>query len=113
MDWQRRSSIIILTLIGTQLALTAGGTIWPGHEMRRNLYRSQADCERDYSAAECQPTAGGGGSAFYHGPYYYSDRGYARAATDPGPGRAGLAATVETSMRGGFGKIGRAFARVG
>jgi hypothetical protein len=90
--------------------------------MRRNLYPDRGACERDYSSYQCEQssssntsTSGGGhgGSGGYRGPYYYADRNSVAARSDPGTGRTGQITHTETSMRGGFGSIGRALSRGG
>jgi hypothetical protein len=83
--------------------------------MRRNLYPDRGACERDYSAQQCESrsssssNSGGHGGSGYHGPYYYADRNSVGARGDPGTGRTGQVTATQSSMRGGFGSIGRAF----
>lgn len=119
MDSQKRSNIVVLTLIGVPFGMVALADAFPGHEMRRNLYPDRAACERDYSAAQCEPrssgSSGSGGSGSgggYHGPYYSANRS-AATASDPGAGRTGQVTRTETSVRGGFGGFGRAVRAVG
>lgn len=105
---RRRSNIVILSLIGAAGVLVGGANAFPGTEMRRNLYASRADCERDCPPSQCEQTSsspGGGGG--YRGPVYAADRSSAAAHGDPGTGRTGFHAAVETSYRGGFGTFGR------
>ena len=115
MEPRKRSSAILLTLIGVPLGAVVLADAFPGQEVRRNLYSDRAACERDYTAQQCQPSSSGGSSSSgghggggYHGPYYAADR-TAASAGDPGPGRSGQFARSETSVRGGFGAFGRAF----
>lgn len=117
MAMSRRSKVVGLTLVGLPLGAVALATALPQDQMRR-LYPDRGSCERDYSLSQCEPSSGsssssggghGGGSSGYHGPYYYADRNSTAARTDPGTGRTGQITTTQTSMRGGFGSIGRAF----
>ena len=113
----RRSKVVGLTLVGLPLGAVALATALPQEQMRRNLYPDKASCERDYSAQQCEQSSGrsGGGSGArssgggYHGPYYYADRNSVAARSDSGSGRTGQVTATQTSMRGGFGSIGRAF----
>ena len=120
MAMNRRSKVVGLTLVGLPLGAVALATALPQEQMRRNLYPDRASCERDYSSYQCEPSSGsgghGGGGSYssgtgggYHGPYYHADRNSAAARTDPGSGRTGRVTVTESSMRGGFGSIGRAF----
>jgi hypothetical protein len=122
MDSQRRSTIVGLTLIGLPVGVVALASVMPaGQEMRRNLYPDRAVCERDYSPTQCEARAtgaGGGsggssGAGFWHGPYYYANRGISEARSDPGAGRTGQITRTEISTRGGFGAFGRAMRAVG
>lgn len=112
MALSRRSKVVGLTLVGLPLGAVAVATALPQDQMRRNLYPDRGACERDYSAQQCESSStssgrrSGGG---YHGPYYYADRNAAAAKSDPGAGRTGQITRTESSMRGGFGSIGRAF----
>jgi hypothetical protein len=94
---RRRSLAVKLSLAGAVLVgsglvmpLLAGG--------QRNYYIDRESCERDYSPSQCQAPRSAGGR--WYGPSYGTGAG-----TDPGPGRAGTAAGVE-SLRGGFGGTG-------
>jgi hypothetical protein len=107
MDPQRRSSIVMLTVIGLPLGTGVLAAAMPGQEMRRNLYPDRAACERDYSPGQCEQHTGGSGTgAGFHGPYYFANRSVAEARSDPGLGRTGQIAATETSIRGGFGHFG-------
>jgi len=108
MDPQKRSQIVILTLIGLPAAVAIAAPLIPqGQEVRRNLYPDRAACERDYSPQHCQQGTGSAYSGF-HGPYYYTNRAAPQAGSDPGPGRIAAPKAVEISTRGGFGAFGRA-----
>jgi hypothetical protein len=112
MALSRRSKVVGLTLVGLPLGAVAVATALPQDQMRRNLYPDRGACERDYSTQQCESgstssSSGHGGG--YHGPYYYADRNSAAARSDPGTGRTGQITHTQTSMRGGFGSIGRAF----
>lgn len=108
MDPKKRSSIVLLTLVGLPTAVLMAEPLIPqSQEMRRNLYPDLAACERDYTPQQCQPGSGTSGGG-YHGPYYYGNRSAPQAQSDPGPGRTGAAHPVEVSARGGFGAFGRA-----
>jgi hypothetical protein len=115
---KRRSNIVSLTVLGLfSTVFIADKAIPAATEMRRNIYASRADCERDYSPSQCQADGGssssGGSGGGYHGPYYTASRSSAPAG-DPGPGRTGtIRASYETSYRGGFGAIGRTIHAVG
>jgi hypothetical protein len=116
MATSRRSKVVGLTLVGLPLGAVALATVLPQEQMRRNLYPDRAACERDYNAQQCEPSSGSSGSGGhggggYHGPYYSADRNSVAARGDPGSGRTGQITRTETSMRGGFGSIGRAFSR--
>jgi hypothetical protein len=104
----RRSTIVNVTLVGL-VGGVAIGSVLPvsGAEMRRNLYGDRAACERDYSPSQCEANSSTGGGGGYHGPYYSATRNTV-TASDPGPGRTGAPASVQTSVRGGFGSFGRA-----
>jgi hypothetical protein len=113
----RRSGIVLLSL---PLAVVAVAPLIPeGQQMRRNVYADRASCERDYSPPQCEQSGPGPGGSFgyagggWHGPYYAANRPAPGTAADPGPGRIGLASSVETSVRGGFGAFGRAMHAVG
>jgi uncharacterized protein YgiB involved in biofilm formation len=115
MDADRRRSLIVnLTLVGVAGAFVFGPMLPEGKEVRHNEYNSLSDCARDYSPAQCAPSSSGGGSGggyWWRGPTYFANRTLPEAQADPGPGRAGLAVRTESSMRGGFGRVGR-FLRV-
>jgi hypothetical protein len=54
MDPQKRSNIVLLTLVGLPFGAMALGSVMPaGQEMRRNLYPDRSACVRDYSAQQC------------------------------------------------------------
>jgi hypothetical protein len=120
MDPDRRRSLMVnLSVLGIASAI-AIPYLPAGAEFRRNLYRDRESCMRDYSADQCegpQNSAGSGGSAHgggvWRGPRYYSDRSLPEARSDPGAGRFGLSSGNETSIRGGFGRVGRALRAVG
>ena len=118
MDPQKRSQIVVLTLLGLPMGAIALADAFPAHEMKRNLYPDQASCVRDYSPQQCEQNTGstassspysrmGGG---WHGPYYYADRTSSYARSDPGIGRTGQISSTQVSMRRGFGSFGRASA---
>ena len=113
MALSRRSKVVGLTLVGLPLGAVPLATALPQDQMRRNLYPDRGACERDYSAQQCQSSSSSSGSSHggggYHGPYYYADRNSVAARSDPGTGRTGQVTLTQTSMRGGFGSIGRAF----
>ena len=114
MDQQKRSNIVLLSLLGVPLGGIMLANAFPGEELRRNLYSDRGACERDYTPQQCQPSGGSGSSVTgWHGPYYYANRNAAGATSDPGPGRSGGPAAIETSTRGGFGSFGRAAGRAG
>src|SRR3954454_8332263 len=113
----RRSTAVVLTLVGLPVGAIALADAFPGQEMRRNLYPDRGACERDYSTRQCEPSTGGGSSSSgsgghggggYRGPYY-SASSSAAAYGDPGSSPRGQVTRTETSMRGGFGALGRAF----
>ena len=110
MEPRRRSNFVTLSLIGLPLGAVALANAFPGQLMRRNLYADRATCERDYSPQQCQQGSNAGTAyrGYWHGPYYYSDRGAPGARSDPGIGRTGYFVPTETSVRGGFGRFGRA-----
>lgn len=107
--WERRRSrIVLLTMLGLSGAMIATQFLPECKEVRRDLHGDRESCERDYTPAQCE--RGGGGSTGvgrWRGPEYYTDRSAPEALRDPGPGRAGLANGHETSLRCGFGRIGR------
>ena len=113
----RRSKTVMLSVLGLVATVAIADKAIPqGTDMRRNLYASRADCERDYPPSQCEAHNSGGsgsggghgGGGSYHGPYYNANRNTA-AAGDSGPGRTGTARiSYETSYRGGFGAFGRA-----
>jgi len=112
MDSRKRSQIVALTVIGLPVFAIALAEAFPAQEMRRNLYRDHAACERDYSPEQCSShglgLGGSGSSGGWCGPYYHANRSLPEARSDPGPGRTGQAIRTETSMRRGFGSFGRA-----
>ena len=115
-DNNRRSNIVWLSVLGLVSTVAIADKAIPQPvEMRRNVYASRTDCERDYPPSQCQSQSsggGGGGGGGFHGPYYSTSRSSA-AADDPGPGRNAAPRTYETSYRGGFGAFGRAIHAVG
>jgi hypothetical protein len=119
MDPDRRRSLMVnLTVLGIAGAI-AVPHLPAGAELRRNVYRDRESCIRDYSADACEApqssarSDGFGHGGFWRGPRYYSDRSLAEARADPGAGRIGLSSGTETSIRGGFGRVGRALRAVG
>lgn len=116
----RRSKVVNLTLLGLVGVVIAAPHIPEGKTVRRNVYGNREHCERDYSPSQCEPNGGGGSGgsggrhySYWRGPEYYEDRRLPEASRDPGPGRVGLSNSVETSTRGGFGRVGRALRAVG
>lgn len=75
----------------------------------RNVYRSRADCLRDYADRYCEPGPRGG----YYGAYFWAGGGRGAPANDPGPGatatdgKSAAAATTTAPTRGGIGGTGR------
>jgi hypothetical protein len=112
MHSRKRSQIVALTVIGLPVGAIALAEAFPAQEMRRNLYRDHAACERDYSPEQCSShgvgLGGSGSSGGWCGPYYHANRSLPETRSDPGPGRTGQAIRTETSMRRGFGSFGRA-----
>lgn len=107
-DDRRRSLIVPLTVLGLTSAFAAGPYLPQGKEVRRNIYQDRQSCERDYSPTQCESGQGGSsGGGGWFGPRYYVDRSQPEAKSDPGPGRYGLTTKSETSIRGGFGRVGR------
>jgi hypothetical protein len=111
---RRRSLLVNLTALGV-----AGAVAVPylpqGNELRRNVYADRESCVRDYSPDQCEPPSSSSavGHGSWRGPGYYSDRSLPEAKADPGAGRIGLSGGTETSVRGGFGRIGQALRAVG
>jgi hypothetical protein len=119
MDPDRRRSLMVnLSALGIASAM-AMPYLPAGAESRRNLYRDRESCIRDYSPDQCEGprnstgSGGGGVGGPWRGPRYYSDRSLPEARADPGAGRFGLSSGVETSLRGGFGRLGRGLRAVG
>ena len=119
MDPDRRRSLMVnLSALGIASAV-AMPYLPAGAEFRRNLYRDRESCIRDYSADQCEAprnSTGSGGVGVgspWRGPRYYSDRSLPEARADPGAGRFGLSSGAETSIRGGFGRLGRGLRAVG
>jgi hypothetical protein len=119
MDPDRRRSLMVnLSVLGIASAV-ALPYLPAGAEFRRNVYRDRESCIRDYSADQCAAPRNNTGSGSFgsggvwRGPRYYSDRSLPEARSDPGAGRFGLSSSVETSIRGGFGRIGRGLRAVG
>jgi hypothetical protein len=107
-----RSENLPWIALGSVVAIMA---MWrfasPPPQERQNTYASQAACERDYEARQCQPSSRGGG--VYFGPYYTG--AYANGS-DPGPGRTAengrsqaASGTHNVAARGGFGSTGRGY----
>jgi hypothetical protein len=108
----RRSQWVGWVWVGLAGAYVALPLIPEGKTYRQNVYSDWSDCEADYSRQQCQQdnsSSSPGGRVYFVGPSYAADRNNA-AANDPGPGRSGVTRTFKTSVRGGFGAIGR-FAR--
>jgi hypothetical protein len=120
MDPDRRRSLMVnLSVLGIASAI-AIPYLPAGADFRRNVYRDRESCIRDYSADQCEAprnssgSGGGGvGGGSWRGPRYYADRSLPEARADPGAGRFGLSSGIETSVRGGFGRVGRALRAVG
>jgi hypothetical protein len=118
---RRRSWIVGLTLLGLYGTVAAAPLFPAGRTMKRNLYASRAECERDYTPSQCEDSGGGhggggggsGGSGRWRGPEYNSDRSLPEARSDPGPGRTGISHPFTTSVRGGFGRFGAAMRAIG
>jgi hypothetical protein len=116
---RRRSWIVTLTLLGLWGTVMAAPLLPQGKSIRRNLYGTREDCERDYAPSQCEATGGGGGagagigSGSWRGPGYYADRTLPEARSDPGAGRSGVIRPVETSVRGGFGRFGSVMRAIG
>jgi hypothetical protein len=105
----RKTGQVLLVTMGLAIAVPM---LWRGQPMQRNQYRTQADCERDYAAARCEPDDTYYGR--YHGPWYAEDP----AKRQPGDAgrhegrRSALADSggyvgVEHGVKGGFGSTGR------
>ena len=110
---QRRSSVVMLTLIGLPLGVMGIAHAIPdAQEMRRNLYADRAACERDYTPQQCEARSASSGGG-WHGPFYLVSHLAPGRAGDPGPGRGGTIIGTETSMRGGFGHFGHAMRAIG
>ena len=100
----RRSSASISLVLVSAAALTACGGNTTA--MRRDLYKSLADCEQEWGVGtvQCEPSAAGHGSAngmagHYRGPYY-------RGARFGESIRAGSRAVSSSVVaRGGFGAL--------
>lgn len=87
-------------LIGT----TAAYTYTSRHESAtRDVYRTAADCQRDWGDPQsCERVSSGPQTGYYYGPTY----GYGRYHDEgmPHPARAGTHAIATTHVpRGGFG----------
>lgn len=104
---RRRSRAIRLTLVGGAggLAAIVGGCS-QSDSFHRNLYRSEADCARDYSATMCE-TRGAKSQDGHLGPVFRMVGGRPRACTssDPGPGPTWNTRRIDVQAvpRGGFG----------
>jgi uncharacterized protein YgiB involved in biofilm formation len=99
---RRRSAAITLVLAGT---ITGCG----GPEPQRDVYRTLAECQRDWAAAQqCQPARDDHYSNAYYGPQYYAS---AFPDGSPRPNRNAMA-TVRVS-RGGFGSSSHSFSSGG
>ena len=71
MRLRRSPSSITLVLIGTAALNGCGGE----ETARRDVYRSQLDCQRDWGATPggCEPVRSGAHSGYYYGPRYRDD----------------------------------------
>jgi hypothetical protein len=114
------SQVVGLTLVA--LGGGVAGCDSPDDDVRRNQYKTQAECIADYSERECEPQARSGGGFFFLGPMYRGNwrsqpaGAYARGG---GPGKAALAspdgvvAQPTQTRRGGFGTTGRSYSSRG
>lgn len=71
--------ILHLVLIGTATTTLNACSPSPAdtrQPMSRARYASLQDCQKDWgSPQDCEAVQGGGGAAYYHGPYYSSGTG--------------------------------------
>ena len=101
---RRSTATLTLVLIGAA-ALQACGR--DQETATRDVYRSRADCQRDWGddPQKCEAAGPGAHSGFFYGPLLYGlTRGAGSAANNTGAPRPGTNAVGTTQItRGGFG----------
>jgi hypothetical protein len=123
---RRLTKIVVLTLLGAGGAFVAWDFFKPESEpaeesMQREGYLTKADCERNYTPAECQPgettrPGGLGMMPIFWGPLYRAGGSSFFGQRAEGAPRVDKGAVTEArqvppgsvSQRGGFGRSGTA-----
>lgn len=107
MKSRRSASTLTLVLIS---AAAFQGCAEEEKTAARDVYRTRADCQRDWGADsnKCEQVSSGPHAGFFYGPLLYglAGRGFgaAPAATmGPRPGTNAIATTQAPASRGGFG----------
>jgi hypothetical protein len=93
-DSFHRTRVLTLTLLGVASGYMLIPLVSAGMAVKRNLYPDRETCERDYAPGQCEATGHGGSGG-------------------GGGGRFGLSTNIETSVRGGFGRIGGVLRAIG
>jgi uncharacterized protein YgiB involved in biofilm formation len=100
MKSRRSTATVTLVLIGSAAVYGCGSD-----DATRDIYRTRADCQRDWGddPNKCEAVSSGPHSGYYYGPFYGYGRSSSGAGTTAAP-RAGSNAIASTHVtRGGFG----------
>ncbi|HET7159764.1 MAG TPA: hypothetical protein VFI62_12265 [Burkholderiales bacterium] len=123
MRQRRCTATLTLVLISSAALHGCGGEQEPG-AATRDIYRSRADCQRDWDdASKCEPVASGPHAGMFYGPLLYGlssgmgGRGPIGSQMAPRPGTNAVASTSvprgETTRRGGFGSSASSYSSGG
>ncbi|HEX2829483.1 MAG TPA: hypothetical protein VHP37_24275 [Burkholderiales bacterium] len=98
-----RKSTATLTLVLIGAALHGCGD--DNQTARRDVYRTQADCKRDWGedASKCERQSSGPHSGYYYGPSYGYGRSTSTVGSNLSPRSGSSAMSSTTVSRGGFG----------
>jgi uncharacterized protein YgiB involved in biofilm formation len=115
MSSRRCTTTLTLVLIGTATLHGCGGK--DEEAATRDVYRSRADCQRDWGddAKKCEPVSSGSHAGMFYGPLLFGlasgmgSRGAAGSSLAPRQGTHAVASTTTSAShsgstsRGGFG----------
>ncbi|HUP94668.1 MAG TPA: hypothetical protein VM164_07145 [Burkholderiales bacterium] len=104
---RRTTATLTLVLIGAATLQACGED---SETATRDIYRTRADCQRDWGddASKCETVSSGSHAGYFYGPSYGYGRSGTSAHSTLAP-RSGSQAVGSTSVsRGGFGSSGSA-----
>lgn len=106
-----RRSTVTITLVLIGAAALQGCGAEEEETATRDVYRSRADCQRDWGADDkkCEPATSGQHSGMFYGPLLYglgSSMAGRGASLTPRPGTNAIASTQMSAPRSGSGSSG-------